>query len=504
MQLTITINGVEKNIRMGSLDLARVTNGQDSLVCSIPSEGGSYIPDCGQSCVVEDEDDNVLFGGLIEHVEVGEIGEERTQGTADVQTRIEATGYTLLASRRSLNGAVASKTLEDFLDDDILPLLAGYGVVKHPDQSVGPTLAAVENYIDARVDEVLSEICSANNLFWKIDGEKQLRVWAAGEIVAPVELNNTDSRIAIGDVRLIRSRKVYGNRVVGFFGPSEPVEVTEHFVGDGSTTVFNLKYTVAHFWTMSYPDAVPIQEEKTIQDYGPVGAATWYLDRAAKTVTAIAAPANGENFYMRYLAAMPFRVEVNDLVDQGLNGIIDQPQVKDDKVTSYDRAVEILTTQLQAGVETEERIEYRTQSIHLFPGMVQDADLLETRPILGEYLLTEVTVRQDFDGLVTADVGATGGDKDRGTFRETYNRWAKIGGGAATAAYESDIITTGSGPFGPENAVQRNNGGRFYGDSNMLFTQSTKSLTAGRGCTIDESAIGCQAFGDDCHIGGSW
>lgn len=235
---TLEIEGVERNVQLGSFNLRRPASGIHSFVCDIASADGSYRPSVEEDVAIYEDDGSSpvtqLFGGLI--LKTRERAQETTG--AAILTEIQASDYSILAQRTVITEAtLAAGTLKSQLQTLVTNYLSTQGITLHASQVDGPSLEAV--VFDGQTgSDVLSALALSAEMVWRIDHDKVLRVFVPGTETAPFDLteSNRSEQSVVGDLTVERSHADgYATRIIVKFGTGTALQ-TETFTGDGTTT----------------------------------------------------------------------------------------------------------------------------------------------------------------------------------------------------------------------------------------------------------------------------
>lgn len=479
MSYTLTINGSAVGAIIDSVDLARVINGQDTLVLEIPSADGSYVPSL-QDPVILEVGSTRVFGGLIEKVEEAGLGDE---GGVPLKVRLECVSNEVFATRRYATESVPAGTLKSFLVV-IATYLAGYGITLDAAQVNGPTLAA--RTIDTlRIDEWLNQLSAETNYIWEIDPYKVLRMTLPGTVAAPHNIVSGDGH-AIGDVVITRTRAQYANRIIGQFGPTDVIDRPQDYVGDGVTTTFDSKYLIHGPLPYDINAVIGYGVIDTIgwgsgsESLGGTSSPSgviWEYDPTATPFPTIkrrtGAVANGNAFRLRAQVQFPIQVISEDLADQAINGIYEL-RISDENVIDYDVAKGITDAALSKGTAITVTAVYKTQLSDLAPGQTQTINVSSTRHTNSTFTITEVRMSMDIEGQMWFTVRAIEGDAFKGSFRDTYTQWAKYSTGGSTFSSSNPSIV----PAGSLGDVQINGGSLLTADTGRFtYDVSTHTLT---------------------------
>lgn len=241
---TLFINGVERGFANHSMTLDESLHHRTVLSFTLHTDG-SYRP--GRDDEVElFEDATIEFAGFVHKVVESGAGGEPIE---DIKLVVHCVDLEYLADRRALVNTFFPEgdTLEDLLDT-VAGHLATDGVTVDPAQVTGPTLPYI-SVPSMSVSQLLDTVTEMTGYVWEIypsGANRYLRAYLPAATAAPFDvIDGTDP--TVDDIKVEPSTEEYANRVVVQFGSGQR-EVIDHFVGDGSTTVFDLNYypLIAH------------------------------------------------------------------------------------------------------------------------------------------------------------------------------------------------------------------------------------------------------------------
>lgn len=443
----LTIGAVERECRLGSLQLTPVLNGVDTMVCHILSLNGAYRPALGAEVRLT-EDGSPIFGGLIDRTE--ETGADG-QPLDDIETRISCVGFNVLADRRFVTATFsAGQTLEQVITALHADYLDAYGVTLDASQATGPTLPLLE-FDNELLSSVLNKLTTLTDWPWRIDADKEFGMFEPGTVAAPVGIADSDDPAHyFGDIRVTRSRDKYFNRVVVKIGTEIAVEKTETFTGDGSTDTFPLTYQAVYTPSIGRGYIVHdgIFQTLGILEAGspPVYTATWMYDPFTNSLLytpagVLTAVPNSDVVAFTYDAQFPMIVTAEDASEISMNGIYEAAFVYPDV---YDATVgtQLAEAILAQSLETQVQIEFDTYEIGLLPGQTMTA-VIADRNVNDDFLIVEVRARNPTTSQdVIRSVRAISGLTFRGSFRDTYKAW--LGGSVANSATIGPPISSGA------------------------------------------------------------
>ncbi len=496
----LTINGTERKVKLGTLAFQGVVNGQNTFSCIVLSDPDApYRPTLGHEVVLS-EDGTDIFGGFIDRTE--EQGDDG-QTIPEFMTEIVCVSYDVIADRRFVTETFpAGTTLEGVLDV-LEDYVTDYGASKNAGQVTGPALTEDLILAGERLRDVFNKLSELTGYLWAFAPDKTFSMFTVGADAAPFNIVDTDLPAKyVGDIRVVRSREKYVNRVIVKIGDNAVVEKTETFTGDGATSTYPLTYT------MVYTPVVGrgyVTHNGIYETLGLINA-HWLFDPATNSLIYTPAednvPANlpnSDTAVIVYDAQFPMTVTVEDSAAITANGLFED-------VYSYPAVYDVPTAQLLAasllskGLSIKEEAEYQTYEIGVLPGMTQTIAHAD-RDLSGSYLITEVrAVNPSNTQELLRTIKAVGGSEFRGTYRDLIRAW--LGGGASGGASVPPAVSSGGAPSPPNRSVQFNRGGAFGGKTGFEFYEDELSIVCGDLSSIDAANFdGCQAFGYDCHIG---
>lgn len=430
---SLTISGDDKYIEEG-WSLSPVLNGHGSFTFSILSVHGTYWPSIGEE-VVFTRNGVPLFGGYIQKPAVRGIGER-----AAIVTRVTAEDYNALADRRFVvnGGFPEGFTLLAALNS-LVGYLAPYGVIVDPAQVTGPTLPLL-GYDVRSIASILDELSVITGFVWRIDARKRLRMFAPGEITAPVVLTSTNG-VAIEDVTVESERERYATRIIVQAGTGT-VDLTATWTATAGQTVFPLTYRLASHYG-------------NIQINGAggelIGAAPpyWVVNTSVlpHTLTRATGLNAGDTVSLVYTAQFPYTA----IADSGAppEDMVEQVIVEKD-VFSADVANALADGYLARAQDVSQVVQFSTRVWGFEPGQVVGISVGE-RALSGFFLITEAPISHTIGDSVITTVTATGGSLYHGSWRDDVKNWSSgssgsLGGGGVSISTGSASV--GSGTIG--------------------------------------------------------
>jgi hypothetical protein len=461
---SVTIGGVERECRIGSLNIQEVANGVNTMRASFLSSGGAFRPALGAEIIIT-RDAVRQFGGYIN--KTAETGADKVP-LDDIETLVDADSFNIIAERRFVYEVIAAgSTLKQALEQ-LEPYITPYGASLSGSQANGPAL--------------VSDVEFAGETFLEgIDYNKSLRMVEFGEVAAPFDVIDGDGN-HVGDVEVQRSRGKYFNRVVVKYGDGI-VDRTDTFVGDGAEDNFELTYRMIYSPTVGYgyvwnddDPANPGQPQYETLDLAGQGA-SWSYDQTTNSITRDAgAPANLNDISITYPAQFPAIVVVEDAAEIIANGLF-ETVVSYPTVFDKPQAIALGESHLSQFLAILQTVKFDTFEPGLHPGQTITLTIAD-RNVSGDHFITEVKPfnpqnLQDLRWSVTAIDSET----FRGTFRQLYRDW--LGGGTKNANVGPPASSGGSGAAPPNRAVQFNRTGQFGGSGELLHDYDGAGETFG-------------------------
>lgn len=377
MAWSATIGGNAVSILSGSLEIRRRLGDIDTVTCVVDSLDGLDRYDVGLDLVIT-RDTTDEFGGVIEAV--GERGLSGNGATSAIRQTVSGAGYNILIDRRVLNITLAAGTLKSQLQtlDDYL---AAYGVTLDAGQANGPDMPAI-GLPWKTLREAFTVLQQISGWVVEIDPDKTLRMVEPSSNAAPFNVAANDTTYVIGDIAVQPSQEEFANSILLLAGEGLH-EVTDAFTGDGTTTAFTLRYSVAS--TRGYVTVNGVTE--TLGDSG----ATWILSQSGGvwTITRSSAPTNGHAISIAYTAYFPVLAVANDYPDVA-SRVEKFIFAKD--VFDIDLAQAMADAALARYNQRPRIVSYVTRTHGLKPGMTQTI-VEPKRDLNGTFLITDVTVR---------------------------------------------------------------------------------------------------------------
>lgn len=476
----LTIGGVERPLKVDSLDLRKVIAGVDVMNCIVPSKDAAYRPALG--AVVElTEDGTPIFGGTIKKTE--ETGLDGSL-TDDIGTEIFCVGYGEVFERVHITETFpAGTSVEDIADALVTNYLGDYGITLDAGQVTGPSLTkeiAADGMLLSQFFELL-----LTNLGYapQVNSDKEFILYEPGTDAAAYDVVDGDGNHR-GDIRVIRSKAERYNRIIVRYGENVVRLVEQPYTGDGSTDTFPVDHPIQGPFPVIPSGAVGYgvirytgSTESIATD--PAGGFIWEYDPVANEITrSLGAVANGVDFVFPYDVQFPQVVTAEDAADIAADGpselVIELPNVYS-KALAQEQAESYLNKYLSNPVD----VEYDTLGLGLEPGTAQTITAAD-RNVSGSFLITEVHARilAGSNSLIRS-IKTIGGDEFKGSFRDLYKAW--LGGGTTTVSSTYAPVVPPTTPYPLPSA------GSLIGVQRITATGSfTYTATAGTRLVVME------------------
>jgi hypothetical protein len=472
---TVTVAGTTKTVRDGSLSIASVANGVDTLRCAIVSTDGTYRPAVGAE-VIATRDGTRIFGGNV--VAPRETG-AGNQPITPIVTTISAVSFKALADDLFVTETVADgTTLKSFLQTLETNYFGDISVTLSGSQVTGPNLTAM-SFTDMPLRDVFNELAKHTGYVWEINYSKVASMFAPSATAAPFDVTVANGN-ADGDLTVETSREGYANRIVVMAGEAVTIDKTDTFTGDGSTTAFTLTYKLIYQPQVGYGYVTNGAANYETLDTAGFGA-TWVYDPTANTITRTSAPANLNAISITYPVQFPIRVEANNTAAQTADGYVKTRKESAPYIYDKAQAQELAENLLAQALVERKTVHYSTRTAGLRPGMTQTINVSH-RNVNATFTVESTTITNDIgkDALRT-EVTAVSGTEFRGSqWREQYKSW--LGGSVAVS---TPAASSGGGvPFPPHLAVQFNRNGQFGGSSAVMVNDDETSLKVSEDVTI--------------------
>jgi hypothetical protein len=499
MTFTLTIDGVAKALKAGSLRISQTANGRATASFTILSEDRSYRPAI-RDRVVMTEDGTTIFSGPIERVSERGMFKGSHPG---IQLVISAADNNVYAERRYITEDIPAGTLKAALQV-LEPYFTPYGIALHASQVNGPNLPAL-NFELVRADEVFNQLATltadaGEPYVWDFAADDTFRMFQPSTVAAPFDLVGNNLPEVIGDIEVDTTLNPgYANKIIIKLAPKTEIAHTETFTGDGTTSVWSLTYTLIKDYGYVTDDTgtSPVTN-KTLTTTPYQGTADWTYHPATNTLE-------------RDLGPLPLGQVAEFKFDGTFSGTYeatDPEWVYDpwERVLVLDTIPDNTTGQAFADAElairlTEQKTaRYSTWEQGIAAGQGQTINT-SARATNAAGMISEVEIRDlvhRLDRRVTTTTDSATTNLRRG-WRDVYKAWLgdKSGTGGTTTAAGSAT----QGPSLPDESVQYNASGAFGGKATFIFKAGGNSVVIGDGSAITASSYeSCFIAGKNCEI----
>lgn len=434
--VVVTIDGVAQRILHESLSIQATVNGRDRLSATLPLP--TVAPEIRQEIIVTD-DGVRIFGGLIDTVTT-KAGSSWTDRDDQLLYDITAVDFNVLADWRYSNGPQVAETLKAYLAGGVVPFLPG--VTLDPAQVDGPLLPT-RTVVMQTITQVLDELSTITGYVWNVDYDRKLRMWLPSAEPAPFDVLDSNA-YAVGDITVEPIATGYATSIFLLAGDGSQQELTETFIGDGTTLEWDLTHRlVTQGGTLTHAGVT--------ENVGPGQA--WELDALPTPYMytlrrAIgSAPAVGAAIVFPYTAQYPLIYRKDDaaavaaLGGQYIEQLFTEPTVFDPA-----QAEALADGYLAQVTQHTVEIRYTTLRGDIEPGQTQTISIA-TRGLSGSWVITDVETRMR-DPLLFRQVTARQPGPYAGNWRDVYKLWAQGQDRSAMAYAGGGTVTPPSGGGG--------------------------------------------------------
>ena len=497
MSFTAEIDGQAVGIINGSLFIEESVNGRTVCRFRLASDG-SYRPSRRDEVfITNDQTMELMFGGVIDTVKEKGLSNEPIP---HIELAVDCVDFNIYGDWANVvnGGFPEGWTLEMALTSLVAGFVNyGYAVTLDAGQVTGPTLPQL--LYDVRTyTSILNELADITGYVWEIDYDKVLRMYVPGTTPAPFDIVD-GINVTMGDIEVSPASRDFANRVIVRFG-SGAREIIDHFVGDGSTTAFQINYfpLIAHRGIVglggSVVGGVVVPDEFETLSIG--GGGEWDYDPTTGIVTRTSPVPNGEDVWFQYTAQFPVAITrpTTPPTPPIIEVVRDYPNV-----FNHLAAIEIAEQELDR-ISTQPRtVQYTTREVGLQTGMSQHIEVA-IRNLDEDFFITDIEIEHIEEDIVEYHVTALEGTLNQNTWRDVYSEWSELGGGGSGSS-AATTVTGGGTPGAPPTAVQFNRSGTFGGHAAFTFNESNRCLIVGEGSSITATdPQDCQIFGSNCHI----
>jgi hypothetical protein len=374
--VTMTIDGadVRPYLQFG-LSCDHYINNRPVLKCRLRvRDGDSYRPAVRDE--VEFTDDGVtMFGGIVFSVKETDVIDYKHR-----DLDVDCVGYEVFADNVLFNGILGPDTLEAMLTT-LIANLSPHGISVDAAQLTGDSLDAVTLPFTT-VRTGLDQLATVSGWNWKFQFDKTVIMHDPGTVGAPFALDDANSTILA--LEHTKSLANYVNEVWVRFGDSQQRDVTDGFIGDGTTTDFELHYPVA------VVPATVIENGVTL----PIGGFGGWTYSATPTprIVKSSAPTNGHVITTTFTAQFPGTVFARDAGEYATNGpwtiVLDYPDIFE-----WSQAANAAAGELARRVGVVRRLRTTTMTPGLEPGMTVNVTATKRGLSSVNFLIERVSIR---------------------------------------------------------------------------------------------------------------
>jgi hypothetical protein len=484
MAIVLTIDGVQKYYRVGSLRISATNNGRKTASFDVRSNDGSYRPDRDEEVIIT-ENGTRIFGGLVDKVTESSTIGDKWGSYAAISTRVSAVDFNHYPERRYVNETLASGSLKSVLTTLVATYLSDYGVTLHGSQATGPAIPETI-CLWRPLTEVLNELSVVTGKYgepyvWKVDDFKVLRMAQPSSAAAPFNITAGD-KLVIGDVTVEQTRDQYANRIIIKVPGKSELEHVETFTGDGSTTSF----TPSTGWSVLKTYGYIAVDGTNFETMGPTGDPdnpTWEIDSSGTITRIDGAPNDGSIVTFRFDGEYSGEAVAEDSGEISANGLWERV-VLVEEVPPGETAQTLAEGYLAQALDTPKVIRYKTFEAGLAPQQTQTVTLAGRNLSAVSAVVTDVNITDHGPhGRLIRSVTLTSGTNPKDGWREIYKLWSgdKAGGAALTPATTTGtgFPVSGSGAAPPLRSNQFNRNNVLGGHADWLFYEEYTTATLG-------------------------
>jgi hypothetical protein len=469
MATVVTIAGVARSVKSGSLTYRGVQNVVGTASCVLESLDGSYRPAKDDEFIVT-RDGVAVWGGLLNAPSEQALAE--TAGVVGHSMAITARDFKSYAERRFvINGGFPLGFPLITALTQLAGMLAPFGVTLHPSQITGPTLPLLQ-YTVFSVKQILDQLTDVTGLVWTIDPLKRLRMHTPGTSVVPFSVSDTaGAQHTVGDVTIEPYRGPYANRILLRIGEGQKT-ITDTFTGNGVLTAFTINY----FPLVGHAGIIKVNGTPEIVTNNG-GGGTWDYNTSTGVVTRTSAPPNGSTITFEYHAQFPVVVQANDLVEQATEPL---QEVVLDASTVFDRAAgqAIADGVLPRFVQQPRTVKYQTDDAGVLEGLSQTISV-SARNFSNLCWISEYSTKHIEGDIYRTSVTAIEGLLYQGTWRDSslYSKQAGGAGGGVPIGAITIFPNGGVGGIGTAGHIAKWINATTLVDTGL--TESAGALTGG-------------------------
>lgn len=499
---SFTIDGVEFNPLVESLDIRETVGAVSTLACDITSIGSPVTRVAVFSEVEVEEDGVKIFSGVVMQAHEKGFGGpniyEVTAGSPgtyapQIVTTITAEDHYRVLERVSVTLTIAEGTLlKAALTALVAELHASLGVTLHASQANGPALPNM-TFERAKAAEVVQAFSDATGWLSRVDYDIALRMWEPGEIAAPFNIDEFDSPARwTGDVEVEAILgDDYANRVIVIAEPRSEEGRIETFVGDGVTDTFTLTYALTKGYGIIHryePDGITPAGGETFAIVDTDTFTQWEYYPDTKEITRIIGPTDAGYVYkLKFDGVFTAEATAEDAGEIAAHGLYEHIERRvdiTDAAMAQELADALLAQMLNAG---EQKVTYETRftAPTLRAGQEQTIEAT-ARDLTGTFIVTDLRVRAETPATATYAAAGLGLIRSVslkktepliGRYQDTYRDWLIRGGGGIASIAVGEPVSLGAAP--PVKSNQFNRDGVFGGNASWTFDEATTTVMVG-------------------------
>lgn len=423
------------------------------------SDETAYRPDLDNAIVLSHAVRGLLWAGDVQAVDDQTLGEPNI-GTI---SKINVSDFAAITDRLRLTKTYTSQVfLRDVLND-LVAIMAPYGVTLYSGQPIGPLLEP-PSYDDATLTAILNSLSSITKWPWILDFNKVIRMFQIGDIVGPI-LDPDNTRT----MRWNKTRSQYFNYLTVKYGGTGEVSKDEIFHGDGATNPLVLQLTSPMVgWPVVYLDQGGGLGYVHVAPFEPNSLFRYTYDVATNTVHVLSEAPPGtpwppisatDTILVRYTTKGPFKTVVkndSEIAARGLwQGELDAGDV--DEITAIAKG----NTAIARAILRPRKVTLTTDLGPFTPGTVFTLNYPK-RLAVGAYLLTEAEFFDESDGELLWNLTLLEGSEHQETWIDFIRDW--VGDNTSTSS-GGTISGPGTGVAAPKPTY-------FLGGSAIEFVQS--------------------------------
>jgi hypothetical protein len=466
-----SVRNLDITYTLGSRGVARFE------VLDMPADNTfAYRPGVDLSVVLKWYDETIFSGYTVTVA-------DRALGDTDkgVVTAVTAVDHANVADDRLITKQYAPEglwTLRSVIADIIAEKLSVFGIVIDPTMGSGPAVDELITFDGVTVQAAFSWLMQETGWLIRITPDKVVEAFPMGAVMAPYSLTAVNSTIR-GGVTWSKNRTKYVNTVTVRYGGTQRIVRTDTWIADGVLDTFFLT-ELAAIEASGLPETRGLV---TVNGVDQTLHGTWTfrqtVDPLGKPIHAIEAnyvPAAGAVITLVYAVQVPHdvtRTNATEVLIRGPRELLDtQPQI----VTKAD-AIARADAILQRNAIIPRQAQLKTWEGMVYPGDTVPINV-PTRTLTGNWLITEVRVRDAADNILEYDLTCLEGNEAQFTwvdyFRNAFGGSVSVGG-----TVSGSFAPQPSGFFGHDvfANVTANNGILGTNESSLRGSRATASYS---------------------------